>query len=256
MEPMITQYQIGDTSKKNEDMPKTRKTRKTRGYRKRVSRKSHVPKDALGFSTAIKRFDSDVYTTTVTAILNGGQLLAVDNADATMFGGALSGTSILSASRGFVQLSDRFQMCMVHSATMEANLGNHSAGANTQVVIAYLPGLGGQGLPLSYLISQMEGSGSRVRQLNANNPKTKWNLLGSLQGEAFTSSLLTGYVGMNLNKVYIATSNTNGGRMPNAFFGNLVAYSPGFSLVTNPGQLTFKFTFKISFAIPQFPPTQ
>lgn len=240
-------------------MPKVRRsTTKKRTYRKRYLKgsRSYVPRDALGFSSAIKRFDSDVYTTTVTAILNGGQLLAVDNADATMFGGTLSGTSILSASRGFVQLSDRFQMCMVHSATLEANLGNHSAGANTQVVIAYLPGLGGQGLPLSYLISQMESSGSRVRQLNANNPKTKWSLLGSLQGEAFTSALLTGYVGLNLNKVYIATSNTNGGRMPNAFFGNIVAYSPGFSLVSNPGQLTFKFTFKISFAVPQMAPTQ
>lgn len=228
--------------------------KKTRKVRRR-SRRSTVPRDALGFHTQIRRFDNDVYTTTVSAILTGNQLLAVDNADSTMFGGTLSGTNLFSASRGFIQLSDRFQMCMVHSATMEVNLGNHAAGANTQVVIAYMPGLGGQGLPLSYLISQMESSGGRVKQLNVNHPKAKWNLLGSLQGEAFTSTVLTGYVGLNIGKVYMATSNTNGGRMPNAFFGNVVAYSPGYSLVASPGAITFKFTFKISFAVPQMAPT-
>lgn len=240
------------------DAMRTKRTRRATKGRARRSRRSVVPKDALGFSTAIRRFDSDVYTTTVTALITGNQLLTVDAGDATMYSSVLSGINLFAAARGFVNLSDRFQMCMVHSGTMEVNLANHGSGANTQVVVAYLPALGGQGLPGTVGIWNMEASGSRVKQLNVNNPKAKWSLLGSVTGEAFATSLLTGYVGMNLNKVYIATSNTNGGRMPNAFFGNVVVYSPGMVLnsAQTPGMVTFKFTFKISFACPQMAPGQ
>lgn len=235
---------------------RTKRARKTTKGRARRSRRSVVPRDALGFSNAIRRFDSDVYTTTVTAVYTGGQLLTMDVADNTMFSGLLSGTNLFSGSRGFTNLSDRFQMCMVHSAKMEAHLGNHAAAANNNVVICYNPGIAGQNLPGAVGIWLMEASGSRTKQLNANNPTAKWNLIGSLQGEAFTSSLLTGYVGMPVNKVYMATSNVNGGRMPNAFFGNVIAYSPGYSLVLQPGAITFRFTFKISFACPQMAPGQ
>lgn len=234
---------------------KTKRARKTTKGRARRSRRSVVPRDALGFSNAIRRFDSDVYTTTVTAVYTGGQLLTLDSLDSTMFSGILSGVSLFSGTRGFVNLSDRFQMCMVHSAKMEVHLGNHATGANSNVVICYNPGLAGQNLPGNVSITNMEASGSRTKQLNQNNPSAKWNLIGTLQGEAFASSLLTGYIGMPLNKVYIATSNANGGRMPNAFFGNVIAYSPGFSLTLQPGAITFKFTFKISFACPQMAPS-
>jgi len=239
-------------------MPKVRRyPSKKKSYRKKYTKGSRglVPRDALGFHTSIRRFDRDVYTTTVTALFTSSQILTVDVSDTTMFAGTLSGINLFSGSRGFMQLSERFQMAMVHSATMEVNLGNHTSGANTQVVICYNPGLGGQAVPGAFGLWSMEASGSRVKQLNVNNPKAKWNLLGSLTGEAFASNLLTGYVGMNLNKVYIATSNANGGRMPNAFFGNVFAYSPGFSLVANPGIITFKFTFKVSFAVPQVAPS-
>lgn len=233
----------------------TRKVRSRRSYGRR--RSSLVPRDDLHFSNLIRRADNDCYTTTVKTIFTAPQLVTKNLGDSTMFSGELSGTAILSGSRGFVALQDRFQKFMLHSATMECMVANTAVGVNNNILITYNPSIAGQAATGTGLW-QMEASGGRLQQIHAQKPKAKFSLLGSILNEAYSSAATTGYVGGSPYKQWMSSNSPNGGRWPNIFFGNVILYSPGIDLTAanTPGAVLFVFTFKVSFAVPQISPTQ
>lgn len=234
----------------------TRKARSRRPYGRR--RVSAVPRDDLHFSSLIRRADHDCYTTTVKAILTAPQLVTKNVGDSTMFTGELSGPTLLGLSRGFVNLSDRFQKFMLHSATLEVMLAAHPNGVNNNIVMCYNPSIAGQALPATIGIWNMEASGSRIKQMTAHAPRCKYRLLGSLLNETYTSGVQTGYVGGSPYNQWMSSNSPSGGRWPNIFFGNVLLYSPGIDLTVanTPGSCLFVFTFKVSFAVPQIAPTQ
>lgn len=228
-----------------------KRQRKLRSLKKRRTYRSTVPRDLGGVSECIKRVDSDVYTTTLTALFTSNGVFTKNASDTTMFYFDLDGVGIFNGSRGFTHLSDRFQLFMLHWMTCEANLGSSVAGANSQIMITYQPTLGGQFPVATPNIGNLENSGSRLRSLNQDNTKAKWTLTGILLNETYANSLQTGYSFASPYKTYMATNQASGFRIPTVRFGHLIAYSPGIDITAaQPGQLTIKFTFKVSFAVP------
>lgn len=227
--------------------------RRSRARRTRYMKKNTIPRDALGFHKTIRQFDPDVYTTTVACYQTGAQMLTQDAGDATMFKANLPGTYLFPQSRGFVNLQDRFQAIMIHSAYLDVTLSNHAAGANSSVIVGYNSQLSGQVMNPSSGFHSFEASGSKTRTLTAASPRARFKLTGSLLNESYASAISSGYVYTDLSRVYIASGNVNGSTLPNVFFGALYCYSPAFVL-TGANSINFKFTFRISFAVPQVAP--
>ena len=128
-----------------------------------------------------------MYTTYVSSVFTSNGVFTKNNPDTTMFYWDLDGFGILSNSRGFTHLAERFQLFMLHWITMEVNLGSSVAGANHSIVICYQPSLGGQGAPLGSTssVSNLENSGGRTKTLTTDNPRAKWTLTGVLLNRWF-----------------------------------------------------------------------
>ena len=77
----------------------------------------------------------------VNSVFTSNGVFTKNNPDTTMFYWDLDGFGILSNSRGFTHLAERFQLFMLHWITMELNLGSSVAGANHAIVVCYQPSL-------------------------------------------------------------------------------------------------------------------
>lgn len=234
------------------------KSRRTKKALYPYRRRSTVPRDAFGASNCIERVDKDVYTTMVNSVFTSNGVFTKNNPDTTMFYWDLDGFGILSNSRGFTHLAERFQLFMLHWITMELNFGSSVAGSNHSIVVCYQPSLGGQGAPLGSTssVANLEGSGGRTKTLTADSPKAKWTLTGVLLNELVHNSALSGYSIHSPYKTYMSSNQASGYRQPTIRFGNVIAYSPGVDITAaQPGQLTITIRMRVSFAAPSLTTT-
>lgn len=226
---------------------------KSRRTGKPYKRRSTIPRDVAGVHRCIARADGDVYTTLVNSMFTSNGVFTKNNPDTTMFYWDLDGVGLLNGSRGFTHLADRFQLFMLHWISIELHLGTTTSGANHQIMVVYQPSLGGQFAPAGSIssVSNLENSGGRLRSLNRDSTTCKWYLTGTLLNEVYANSLQTGYTFASPFKVYMATNQPSGFRIPTIRFGHIIAYSPGIDITAaQPGQLTVNVKMKVSFAAP------